>query len=444
MRLSDLYSLTQDQLATRVVSYLTGKTGLSTHPDVVCKTVSMLNEEGLRQFDLGFYYVNLLSVLGSQFSSHAIKELAIQAARQRILSNWHSARYNACISGGPLTVALNGWNYEYIERALAQGRGLIVCTAHYGNYRLIPTDLSAFGLTVQMAMDSMSTSCWAQLLDLADQNSSRDSRGKLILCDVERDRSAPILLRRALANNQIVLFWADGNLGLDGRLGSSNRVRVNFLNHTIEVKSGIPHLSRISGAPILTVFVSDGLGGQGRVEYSRLTYCTDDNQTAPDDAAALWMQQFYKELERLVLQHPEQWESIRFLHRWRFQANETPGPDKRAESQRIEEFTTRLNNRMCLKLNDRRVVSFTSSSAMTFLDTDTLKAYQIGKIPDPIFFLLSHDGLSRDALEAWDKEHEGRGISQIMASLYGRGLLDIVPTVADGQSIKKGGEPHDT
>lgn len=441
MRLSDLSSLTQDQLATRVVSYLTGKTGLSTHPDVVCKTVSMLNEEGLRHFDLGFYYVNLLSVLGSQFSSHAIKELAIQAAKQRILSNWYSARYNACISGGPLSVALNGWNYEHIERALAQGRGLIVCTAHYGNYRLIPTDLSAFGLTVQMAMDSMSASCWSQLLDLADQNSSGESGGKLILCDVERDRSAPISLRRALANNKVVLFWADGNLGLDGRFGSSNRVRVDFLNHTIEVKSGIPHLSRISGAPILTVFASGGLGGQGHVEYSRLTYY---DQTTPDDAAALWMQQFYKELERLVLQHPEQWESIRFLHRWRFQANEAPGPDKRAESPRVEEFSTRLNNGMSLKLNDRRVVSFTSSSAMTFLDTDTLKAYQIGKIPDPIFFLLSHDGLSRDTLEAWDKEHEGRRISPIMASLYRRGLLDIVPTVADGQSIKKGGEPHDT
>jgi lauroyl/myristoyl acyltransferase len=424
-----LERMTQEELASLALSYLTGDEGLNSDPDIVTKTISLLTEEGLRGFDFGFYYANLLSVLRTERDLQGIKTLALAAARRRILSNWLSARHNARIAGTHFKAALTNWNRDLLSKALTKGRGLIVCTAHFGNYRIIPSDLASFGFRVWMAMDSKSASCWRALMNIArTQALGADRIGEIRLCDVERDKTAPFSIARALRNNDIVVFWTDGNLGIDGRLGASNKVRLSFLDHSISVKSGIPHLSMITGAPLLTVFATESSDAAGQVKTVDYTDWGSQKINDRPAEATLWTRMFYRELETLVRSWPDQWESMRFLHRWRHCAAEERTDARSVPSTSIDDMALMIGERK-LRLTPTRVVPFYTHSTTTLLDVDTLSAYHIHEFPERLVtLLLSDTGLDSTSLHAVVADSNRTRVLNVLAHLVARGLIEVVPS----------------
>src|SRR5206468_102881 len=116
-----------------------------------------------------------------------------------------------------------------------------------------------------------------------------------------------------------VVFYADGNSGLDGPWGNRNRCVVQFLDHSICIKAGVAHLAGALPAPLLSVVATEDFDGRRRVVSSEPLVLQDRVFGAQrDEFVRNAMQSFYGKLEYFILQRPQLWESACLLHRWRF------------------------------------------------------------------------------------------------------------------------------
>jgi len=177
---------------------------------------------------------------------------------------------------------------ENLDAALSMQKGIILLTAHLGNWELGGIFFSSYGLKTNV-------------VTVQDSNESIDGVRKAYreqydvnTITIGDSPFATIEMLRALNNGEVIAMLIDRyREGLDC-------IEADFFGHPARFPRGPFTLSRLTGAPIIVAFVvKDGNGYRGIVEPPLVV--TDDGE----DIEALKM--VVDSLERHIVKYPDQW-----------------------------------------------------------------------------------------------------------------------------------------
>jgi KDO2-lipid IV(A) lauroyltransferase len=189
---------------------------------------------------------------------------------------------------------------DHVAEALARGRGLILATAHVGNWDVAGRALRNTGRPVHLVMSREPNE--------TAQEYSRRTREQAGMHVILSDSSvfSAFNMMRALRQNEILAIQIDrGN----GEPHSSVK-RVEFLDAEAPFQEGPFQLARLSGAPVVPVVTLR----RGRRHYEIVLGEPRwvDRDVAGDAEHAL--RETVALFERTIREHPEQW--FRFTPFW--------------------------------------------------------------------------------------------------------------------------------
>lgn len=185
---------------------------------------------------------------------------------------------------------------EFLHRALQQGKGAILLTAHFGNWEWLGARVCAEGLPLTVIARPHSDPATATLID-----SIRCHNGMRVI--PRRDARSGL---RALRNNQILGILPDQHAGRSG-------IPIPFFGRLASTFPGIAAFAIRSGAPIIPGFAVRRPDGTHVVTfYPPLQLLSGPNsQEAMRANTALCS----KVIEDQIRQHPDHW--MWFHDRWK-------------------------------------------------------------------------------------------------------------------------------
>jgi KDO2-lipid IV(A) lauroyltransferase len=198
-----------------------------------------------------------------------------------------------------------GW--ERLERARERGRGVIACTAHFGNFDLLAAAQTRRGVPVTMISRVMGRNFFNDLLRAARQRSGVED---LVVTKGQTMRAAI----RALESGRVLGYVFDQNQPV-------RAVFPTFFGVPAATTVTPAYLARRTGAAVIFA-VSIPLGdGRHRVVLEGPYDPPDTGDREADDLA--FMQLLNDRLEHWVRLHPERWY---WLHR-RWKTRPPPAPE---------------------------------------------------------------------------------------------------------------------
>jgi KDO2-lipid IV(A) lauroyltransferase len=201
-----------------------------------------------------------------------------------------------------LVERVDGW--EHLERAKAEGKGMVIVAGHHGNWELLAGYIAQRGVPIVVIVRGMGNPLFGDYL-----NEIRTAIGMEVMHDSDAVKRTP----RALRAGQAVGFVSDQ--GVKG-LASTY---VTFLGRPAKTPRGAAVFALRFNAP---VFFVDGLrqpSGKYRIIVEPVEVPLTGNRETDVDAIVI---RFTELLEKWVRQVPEQyfWQH----RRWRRQPPDTP------------------------------------------------------------------------------------------------------------------------
>ncbi len=181
---------------------------------------------------------------------------------------------------------------EHLERAVAEGRGVIVVTAHFGNFCLMMMQLAQLGYKTNCIIRKTRDS------DVAGTISEKMTKaGVRPIYSVPARRSVQESLK-ALRDNEILCIL------LDQHYGSEGGVLVDFFGRKAATATGPVVLARRTQAPVLPVFtIREGERYRVIIEPPlALTQHGTDEESVVADVAAIT-----RVIERYIRKYPAEW-----------------------------------------------------------------------------------------------------------------------------------------
>lgn len=188
---------------------------------------------------------------------------------------------------------------EHLRRAAAQGRGVLVLTAHYGNWELLAAAHGLSGLPLSFVIRPLAH----PLLDDLAARFRRRSGAELI---IKRQAVRDVL--QALRRQRMV------GILLDQNATRSEGVFVPFFGVPASTSKGLAVIALRTGAPVVPVFLRREPDGRHCMEIGAPL------PTPPDGDAATYTATFNRVIEAAIRRAPEQW---LWMHaRWRTRPHE--------------------------------------------------------------------------------------------------------------------------
>jgi Kdo2-lipid IVA lauroyltransferase/acyltransferase len=191
--------------------------------------------------------------------------------------------------------------FEHIHAGLEKGKGVILLTAHLGNWELLGTRAAQeFPISVVARPTSNA--------GLQEQISRVRAHGGIeVFSKHDTGRAALETLR----NNRALAILPDQYAGPDGMI-------LPFFGHRTRVVSSVARLSMLSGAPIVPVF---GVRrrpwlNNGRIEaHVTPGYFVENDRKRREELVRTGTERMISDLENIITLYPDQW---LWLHRrWR-------------------------------------------------------------------------------------------------------------------------------
>jgi Kdo2-lipid IVA lauroyltransferase/acyltransferase len=195
-------------------------------------------------------------------------------------------------------------SYQVLERAFAQGKGVIMVAGHLGNWELSAAYMTARGLPVDAIAMHM-----ANPLSDAFFKRTRERFGMRVLFADESVRAIP----RALRDGRGVGFLSD-----QSAKGLASTV-VPFFGRPARTPRGAAVFALKGDLPMVFLVALRQPSGRYVMHFEDVPLARADDKEAAIDATVL---RFTQVLERLVREHPEQyfWQH----RRWKGQPKDTP------------------------------------------------------------------------------------------------------------------------
>ncbi len=184
-------------------------------------------------------------------------------------------------------VTITGW--ENVEAALAEGRGILMTSAHLGNIEIVLYAMLLRGLSITIPVERLEP---PKLFDYI--TTLRTSQGlKLIPID-----KPLIAMMRTLKKGGVVGVAGDRDITQTGQI-------VDFFGHPAQLPDGHLRLALKTGVPLVMGF-SRRNPDQSYHAHFLPAYHLPTTGTEAERLAA-GMTYIVTELEKAIRQHPEQW-----------------------------------------------------------------------------------------------------------------------------------------
>ncbi|MEM6792727.1 MAG: hypothetical protein AAF725_02010 [Acidobacteriota bacterium] len=218
-----------------------------------------------------------------------------------------------------------GSGIERLHELLADGKGALVASQHFGAYRRFYNELLRRGFRVSLVADSRvagdlatSTSRHLRRTDLdAAEITRRVQRFQVI--DAEKQGSVREIFD-ALSANRVVLFYLDGNTGTSkpgeapGENTGGGPATIKSLGHELRVRLGLAEIAHRRGLPIVPVFCR--WQSDLRPRFEILPPIPHEKNQPAQAAAQQYVQTFYDLFTDRLKQDPGQFEHLIYFHRW--------------------------------------------------------------------------------------------------------------------------------
>ncbi|HEY3397276.1 MAG TPA: lysophospholipid acyltransferase family protein [Armatimonadota bacterium] len=241
---------------------------------------------------------NLRGVFGDQYTEREYRALAADATRSicRTMAELLKFPYLSPEQFQQLTL-IDG--EEHLRQALDQGKGVILVTAHYGNWEVVGPRLVYDGFPVSaVARDSEDPSTAALI------NRARETHGMKVV-----DRDNPRAMLRALHDNRILAILPDQH-------AAGGSIVVDFMGRPAATAVGVATLAERSGCAVLAVFCTRRPDGRfSAVIQPALSLAHTGERDADIRANTILVNEV---IGREIMAHPQQW---LWLHRrWKVDA----------------------------------------------------------------------------------------------------------------------------
>lgn len=195
-----------------------------------------------------------------------------------------------------LAALLQYENLGVVDELLAEGKGLIIVTAHYGNWELLAAGAARRGYPVTVVARDTSDPETASVI-----NSARESAGLRVI-------------GRSQVRRMLTVLKAGEILGiLPDQYAREGGVTANFMGRRINTPAGPAVLALRTGAPILPGFARRNEDDRTICHFGEPIRVPDSGDRAAD--VLLGTQLVNDALAREILRRPGQW---LWLHdRWR-------------------------------------------------------------------------------------------------------------------------------
>jgi KDO2-lipid IV(A) lauroyltransferase len=233
---------------------------------------------------------NLSVALGAHLDGTATREIVRQS-----LQNFFRDFVEI---GVGLVVPSNEWRSEIpiigrenLDAAINKGKGVIVLSAHLGNFFLIGSRLALEGYSVHVLVNQPNNGQFAKFMD--------DYRAKVQQKTIHARprRDALRELGRVLRSNGLAIMIADEHRGGSG-------IHVPFFGHTVLARRGPATLALRTGAAVVPVYLVRGDRGLKLVIEPELQLVRAERTKAEIRENTLRITQW---LEQTVRAYPGQW-----------------------------------------------------------------------------------------------------------------------------------------
>ena len=198
-------------------------------------------------------------------------------------------------------------NRQYLDEAIAKGKGVIMLTAHVGNWELGGLVVGMMGYPILAISLSHKERRVNELF-----NKQRELRGVTAI----PIKQAVHRCLSALRNNQLVALLADRDFTSSGEL-------VKFLGRDVMIPKGPALFAQKTGATILPTFFTRQPDNSFCLQFEEPIYSTNaDGQ----DLRPL-IQRYTQVIENKIRQYPTQWMMFRVF--WDHKANRLADIDER-------------------------------------------------------------------------------------------------------------------
>ncbi len=186
---------------------------------------------------------------------------------------------------------------EHVDKAMERGKGVLVLTAHVGNFELMPMASVAFGHTLSVIVKRIKNDAVNQVIE-----NLRTHEGLTFLSTKHAYRDCLKALRR----NEIVGMIIDQNMT------RNEGVFVDFFGKPACTSPGLAFMAAQSQAPVVPAFIYRKPDGSYRLKVHPMLEPPADRKPETIHAAT---QLYTKVIEDAVREAPEQW--IWMHRRWK-------------------------------------------------------------------------------------------------------------------------------
>ncbi len=179
-----------------------------------------------------------------------------------------------------------GW--DRMERAIAEGKGVIACTGHFGNFDLLAAAHSLRGVPLSTVTRELGVSLWTGTRTRAGVDDIVVGKGGALSAAVKALRAGRVL-----------------GYVIDQSEPNRNAIYPRFFGVPVATSATPAVLARRTGAPVLFAISVPLGGGRHRVVVDGPIPLPDTGDREQDTLAH--MQDLHDRLEVWIRRHPERW-----------------------------------------------------------------------------------------------------------------------------------------
>lgn len=279
-------------------------------------------------------------------------------------------QYYAFIERGDLDLVDN---LDLSSLKLLKDTGFILCSFHYGAYKLLSASLiksnRKFFVVINNSVSQEIKKANHEFFKIGKKRYKNTVQQELIHLEAENVNFI-FQAKELIDQGFIMLIFLDGNSGLDGIMNTQgkNMYGITFLNQEIFVKKGLTALSYAYKVPILPVF-SLRNPNSPIIKIQSFEPLYPDFSMSRDEYSKVITQKLYSILEAKVIEKPFEWEGWLYVHKWLNIKN----------LKASEELPQRKKEMDKLKFNDKKYTTFMASGKDFVLDKQTHLSYEISK-----------------------------------------------------------------
>lgn len=192
----------------------------------------------------------------------------------------------------------------------------IFCSIHMGSYQIISNLIARNRINQALLvgneyMETHAQQQYDNFNKLAVRYNLENVAFDII--DAE-DKASGIRMLRKLNSGHSLFAYIDGNTGLGGRdtINEEKMAKVSFLGKQIYARKGLAYISHASKTPIVPVYTFRDTNLQNHIVILKPIF--PNFEQSREEFSKSTTELIYRQFEKPIAQHPEQWEGWNHLH----------------------------------------------------------------------------------------------------------------------------------